>query len=345
MSGSFAASTVYTANIQLTAKAGWTLTGLAANSFTVAGANSVSHAANSGSVTAVFPATLFLLNMVYVPAGSFQRDATETNISVVNDFQISTYETTRTQWRAIFGDNYDPTYEIYSTGLNNPAQQVSWYAALAYCNKLSLAEGLTPVYSVSVNGTPVNWSSLSYSQIPITNNLDWNAATANWGNNGFRLPTEMEWMWAAMGAPADGQNGGTNRTGYAKPFAGSDGNNHIANYSVYGYYDFIKNDGQTTEHTTQAVGSKTGGANELGLYDMSGNVFEWCWDYHAYYQTTQQLSVFGTIVDYRGPDTGGYHVMRGGSWVAPARCSAVMYRGQNDPSVLSAYTGFRIVRR
>jgi hypothetical protein len=191
----FAASTVYTATITLTAKAGYTLTGVAANSFTVAGATAtntvnsgvvtavfpatgaapdtviniaaipgVTAPVNSGVVTAVFPATgaadylsANIGTLKYVPAGSFQRDGTATNISTISTaYWMSQYEITRAQFAALFST--DPSNATYSSGTGDPVQRTNWYHAIAFCNKLSLAEGLTPVYAV----TGVDFSTLTY---------------------------------------------------------------------------------------------------------------------------------------------------------------------------------------
>jgi formylglycine-generating enzyme required for sulfatase activity len=331
----FAATTVYTATITLTAKAGFTLTGVAANSFTVAGATAT-NAVNSGVVTAVFPATgvadytsANIGTLKFVPAGRFQRDATGANISVITQpYRMSAHEITRAQFAAML--TTDPSNTTYSTtDTSNPVQMTNWYHAIAFCNKLSLAEGLTPVYAV----TGVNFSTLTYAAIPTTTNVTWDAATATWANNGYRLPTEMEWMWAGMGAPADGQGGGTNTTGYAKAFAGSTGSNAIGDYAVYDYYGTGL--GKTLTERSNPVGSKL--ANELGLYDMSGNVWEWTWDWYATYPT-------GTQTDYRGAASGAGRVLRGGSWGGVATDCSVASRGLDGPSYQYGSIGFRVVR-
>ncbi len=326
VSGTFAASTVYTATITLTAKTGFTLTGVAANSFTVAGATSDTNSANSGVVTAVFPVTVAIWsphigNMMAVPAGRFQRDATATNISVITQaYRMSAHEITRARFVALL--TTDPTNTTWSSGTTDPVQKANWYHAIAFCNKLSLAEGLTPVYVVS----GVNFNTLTYATIPTTNNATWNAVTATWTNNGYRLPTEMEWMWAAMGAPADGQGGGTNMTGYAKAFAGSTGSNMIGDYA---WYD------SNSIHKTHPAGSKT--ANELGLYDMSGNVSEWTWDQYNTYPT-------GTQTDYRGAASGADRVNRGGGWNDNPPFCPVARRINVDPHFQGDGIGFRVVR-
>lgn len=258
----------------------------------------------------------------YVPAGQFQRDATSTNISIITQpYRMSQYEITRQQFFDIMGA--DPSDATYSSGMSDPVQRVNWYHAIAFCNKLSLEEGLEPVYSVS---GITDWAGLAFGSIPTTtSNATWNAATCDWTKNGYRLSTEMEWMWAAMGAEDD----------YTKAFAGDDGTNSIGDYAVYGYYDNLKNDGQTTTQRSNPVGSKN--ANELGLYDMSGNVFEWCWDWHGGYPAGEQT-------DYTGAASGFYRVFRGGSWIDNASFCAVSYRSGNNPYYQNSGSGFRVVR-
>jgi formylglycine-generating enzyme required for sulfatase activity len=347
----FAASTVYTATIMLTAKAGYTLAGVVANSFTMAGATSVSHNANSGVVTAVYPATgdgnyasETIGTLKYVPAGTFRRDGytiyTGTNFvfintSTVSAFRMSQHEITRAQFLAIMGT--DPSNATYSSGTDDPVQMVNWYHAIAFCNKLSISEGLTSVYAVS----GVDFSTLTYAQIPTSSdeiptssNGVWDAATANWNANGYRLPTEMEWMWAAMGATSDRSNGysgiGINTTGYTKGYAGSTESSY-AQLSIGDYAWCIDNN----EFKTKPVGTKT--ANELGLYDMSGNVREWTWDWSGNYPV-------GAQTDYRGAVSGSYRVRRGGGWSDNLQNCSVAFRHDDYPSRQSYGIGFRVVR-
>jgi formylglycine-generating enzyme required for sulfatase activity len=268
------------------------------------------------------------LTMVSVPGGTFQRQATPGNNDTVGAFKISKYEITRAQFQAVMG--VDPSDEDYSTGTTDPVQRANWYHAIAFCNKKSIEEGLTPVYSVTVSGTPINWISLTYDEIPTASNDDWNHVTANWSANGYRLPTEMEWMWAAMGAPADGQNGGTNTTGYKKVYAGS--TEGTASTRIEDYAWCFEN----TWYTTMPVGRKL--PNELGLHDMTGNVQEWCWDWYADYPPGAHP------VNYRGPDSGTMRVLHGSSWYYYSYMYDIADRHNADPGVPSDHYGFRVAR-
>ena len=256
----------------------------------------------------------------YVPAGTFQRDSDPGNTSTVSAFRMSEYEIDRVQFYAIMGK--DPSDTEYSSFIYDPVQMANWYDAIAFCNKLSIAEGLTPVYSVS---TVSDWEALAYASIPDYSDAGWSGAAADWDADGYRLPTEMEWMWAAMGADT-ADPGAVNTTGYSKAFAGSTGTNNINDYAWYVSNTFA----------THPSGGKS--ANELNLYDMSGNVFEWCWDWYEDPYPT------GAVSDYRGAASGDQRIYRGGSWNLSDALCAVGYRGANIPELRNAGIGFRVVR-
>jgi formylglycine-generating enzyme required for sulfatase activity len=260
----------------------------------------------------------------YVPAGSFQRDSTPANISVITrGYWMNETEVTQELFNAVMGNNpstFTSGAASDETQNRRPVETVRWYDAIAFCNKLSLANGKEPVYSVS---GVTDWSTLTYGSIPTSDNTTWNAATWDKSKNGYRLPTEMEWMWAAMGADKSVQ---PNTTGYVKAFAGSTGSNSIGDYAWYS---------DNSDSKTREVGKKT--ANEVGLKDLSGNVWEWCWEWYSDSYPT------GETTDYDGADSGTYRAQRGGSWHNSAFNCAVSDRSNGNPGLRNSDLGFRVV--
>ena len=127
----------------------------------------------------------------------------------------------------------------------------------------------------------------------------------------FRLPTEAEWEYAARG----GHSGGSK-------YAGSDNINNVA-----WYYD-------NSGYETHNVATKS--PNGLGIYDMSGNVSEWCQDWCGDYSSSSQTNP-------KGPSSGALRVHRGGSWYSLARLCRVSYRDNYAPSDSLNYLGLRLV--
>ncbi|NLK50107.1 MAG: formylglycine-generating enzyme family protein [Candidatus Cloacimonetes bacterium] len=250
--------------------------------------------------------------MIYVEGGSFMMGSNDGRSNekpvhkvTVSSFIIGKYQVTQKEWKEVMGTN--PSYR---KGDNLPVEQVSWYSAIKYCNLRSMAEGLTPVYSISGSTNPASWG-----EVPTSSNSTWNAAICNWIANGYRLPTEAEWEYAARG--------GIMSKGYK--YSGSDNIDTVAWYTG--------NSGSKTH----AVGTKT--ANELGIYDMSGNVSEWCWDWYggSYYSGSPANN-------QTGPTSGSNRVQRGCGWSGNAYYCRVTYRDYYYPSFSSDHIGIRLCR-
>ena len=281
-----------------------------------------------------------------IPGGSFTMGATSgdndpnaPSITVtVSPFYIQQTETTKAQWDEVrtwaVNNGYTDLAEGAGKAANHPVQTVSWWDVVKWCNARSEKEGLTAVYTVS--GAVMRTGTT--------------APTPNWSANGYRLPTEAEWEKAARGG-AGGKRfpWDTDTISHAQANYWVYSGNGTTNYWSYdaeprppatGYSYFHPS--YATEDTpyTSPVGSF--GANGYGLYDMSGNVWEWCWDWEEvlYYTTSN-----GTA-DPRGPASGsyGYRVRRGGAWDEQAIRARIASRNASIPGGANYNDGFRAAR-
>lgn len=231
------------------------------------------------------------MQMAFVPKGTFQRDAIPTNTSYVSSFYMGKYEVTRAQYLQVMG--YDTSDISKSPTANCPVQNITWFDAVSFCNKLSELEGFEKVYRL----TNVV---LTQSNMPGISNITNASVSTDFSKNGYRLPTEMEWLWAGMSAPVDGQNGNVNTSAYLKDFVASTGSNNASDYAWFG------------TSVTAPVGTKL--PNELGLYDMNGNVWEFCNDRGANAFVTPS----GALENYTGSvENASYCAARGGSYYDP----------------------------
>ncbi|GHV90479.1 hypothetical protein AGMMS50268_09820 [Spirochaetia bacterium] len=237
-------------------------------------------------------------------AERFSDEGPQHTVSI-SAFYMGKYEVTQKEWVAVMGSN-----PSYFKGDNLPVEQVSWYDAIEYCNKRSEKEGLRPAYTIDKSRLdPNNYASTTGEDDWQSDNIRW-IVTVNKNANGYRLPTEAEWEYACRAATTT-------------PF--STGNNITTNQANYnGDY------GETT-----AVGSFA--PNRWGLYDMHGNVWEWCWDWYESYSTAAQT-------DPTGASSGPYRVLRGGGWSGDAQGLRSAGRNGSTPSFRFNFIGFRVVR-
>ena len=188
-----------------------------------------------------------------------------------------------------------------------PVERVSWYDAIVFCNKKSEKEGLKPVYTI-------NQSIIDKNNLNFRDDIRWKV-DVNKNANGYRLPTEAEWEYAARG--------GNQTKGFT--FSGSNNPDEVA------WYGFTKSGRQT-----HVVGTKN--PNELGIYDMSGNVYEWCWDWYSSYTNTSYNNPIG-------PEYGEFRILRGGSWLNNVSYCRVSNRCNYYPNDnTNIEFGFRLVR-
>lgn len=269
--------------------------------------------------------------LVLIPHGSFKRAESTSNPShtviLTKDFYICDHEVTQKEWFDVMGVKQE---DMYATdkgwGDNYPVYYVNWYAAIAYCNKRSVKEGLTPCYTVS---GVTDWAALNFASIPTSSDPDWNSATCDFNASGYRLPTEAEWEYAALGDYKDNPNWngyGNSSDSSAIVFAGYDETNALGDYAWYS--------GNASSKTHEAK-KKT--ENSYSLYDMSGNVSEWCWDWYGNYDSAN-------VTDPTGAPSGSGRVYRGGNWSSSAGICSVADRGDYNPYSRYDYIGFRVVR-
>ena len=263
-----------------------------------------------------------LKEMILIPKGDFLMGALPNDsnagkaeyprhqVQISKSFWMGKYPVTQGFWEEVMGYNNSKFQ-----GDDHPVEKVSWFDCIQFCNQLSEKEGLQPVYHVS--GAEVS---------------------CNWDASGYRLPTEVEWEYAARSSgniptakarPEGGTVGWDAARGEQKStlYAGSNTSDSVAWYST------------NSEKSTQPVGEKE--PNAFGLHDMAGNVWEWVWDI---FDKNAYKKRRNGITDPTGPASGKERINRGGCWYSAESATRLSFRCGDQPYVANSFLGFRIVR-
>jgi formylglycine-generating enzyme required for sulfatase activity len=311
-----------------------------ASSLTVKATSTVDTTQSNTVVVTVLPYTEMLLatpdtvNTITI-TGNAAYNASDGNTLfrtgrtvILSPFKIAKYATTYELWYEVRQWAAGNGYIILNAGREGhdgttgdspttvaktePVTYINWRDAVIWCNAYSEMSGKEPVYYTDTSYTTV---------LKVSTNTDSTNTAADYakmkpGANGFRLPTEAEWEYAARGGGIPAITGT-----FVYTYAGSNTIEDVAWYSV-------------NASGTHEVGTKN--PNTLGLYNMSGNVREWCWDWFGNIGT-------GTVDNPKGPASSSHRVIRGGGWIYDASHCTVAYRNIFSPSYGSGTIGFRLV--
>ena len=239
----------------------------------------------------------------------------------IQPFVMGQYEVTQQLYLAVMkewgGTDISKPSDTNGAGDSYPAYYVSWYDAVVFCNELSELMGLEPVYSKGGQTDTSTWGNVPNSSSWGNALVEWKNIECNWNASGYRLPTEAEWELAARGGDLEAEE-------WRYTYAGSDTIDDVAWYTT------------NSGNKTHEVGTKD--ANSLNLHDMSGNVWEWCWDRDG------EDGIIYAYTPSDGAVSGSGRVRRGGCWDYDAKYCTVSHRNNWNPAERHYAHGFRLVR-
>lgn len=249
---------------------------------------------------------VFPIDMIYIKGSDYTIGIVDNKpITVkINDYFISKYEINQKTYAMIMGNNPSKI-----KGDLLPVESVSWYEAVEFCNKLSFMERLDPVYVIVKNKKDPNYFPVK----PDEDKFNW-WVKSNWDADGYRLPSSIEWEYAAKS--------GDKAKNYT--YSGSNSYNDVA--------WFLEN----SNKTLQFPGKKK--PNELGIFDLSGNVSEWCWDW---FPLDNSSSVFTSD---KGSISGSYKICKGGNYLTNFKDGVLSKNYLFQPGLQDKLIGIRIVR-
>ncbi len=259
---------------------------------------------------------------VKIPAGTFKMGNNQDHyskpvhtVTISKAFYMCDHEVTREEYLAVMG-KCPPFREPPAEGQVEsklPVTEVFWIDTIEYCNKLSMSKNLTPCYTIRDSKNPDDWKEII--------GLAWEEITCDFSANGYRLPTEAEWEYAARA----GDN-----TVDELIYSGTSSSSDLQLYAWYR---------ENSYGISHEVKEANYGANDFGLYDMSGNVSEWCWDWFSFYDSADQTDpTIDTQIN------SNQRIIRGGSYKDNSDNCAVSSRNSCMPNTGFYNMGFRVCR-